>query len=157
MPEQSLELRDIHLPAEPGWFPPAPGWWLVLAAVLLGAVLVYFLIKYRKKQARFRQEAISLIEELLIRHENRELPAPEAIASISATLKRVAITLYGREQVAKLSGQDWLDFLDAHAKTSRFQTDDGRALVTSSYQADTTVSVQTVAALAKDWIREQRL
>ena len=32
-------LRDIHLPAEPGWFPPAPGWWLAVLDVLALAAL----------------------------------------------------------------------------------------------------------------------
>ena len=31
------QLRDIHLPAAPGWWPPAIGWWL-LAIVVAGAL-----------------------------------------------------------------------------------------------------------------------
>ena len=30
-----LPLRDVHLTAAPSWGPPAPGWWLVVAALVM--------------------------------------------------------------------------------------------------------------------------
>ncbi|MEP6880575.1 MAG: DUF4381 domain-containing protein, partial [Dokdonella sp.] len=38
MNQPGPELRDIHLPADPSWWPPAPGWW-ILAAILLGVTI----------------------------------------------------------------------------------------------------------------------
>ncbi|MGE0858472.1 MAG: DUF4381 family protein [Gammaproteobacteria bacterium] len=38
MAAPTLELRDIHLPAPVSWWPLAPGWWLLLIAVLLAAL-----------------------------------------------------------------------------------------------------------------------
>ena len=34
-PEQ-IPLRDLHLPEAIGWWPLAPGWWLVIAIALVG-------------------------------------------------------------------------------------------------------------------------
>ena len=51
-PATGPDLRDIHLPRRAGWWPPAPGWW-VLGAIVLAA-LVYLCVKlylYTKRQA----------------------------------------------------------------------------------------------------------
>ena len=41
MQENPLQqLRDVHLPLEPGWWPPAPGWWLLICICI---VAVFFL------------------------------------------------------------------------------------------------------------------
>lgn len=157
MPEQGLELHDIHLPAEPSWFPLAPGWWVLLAIIVASLALFFFVYKKRKRQAHFQNEAIALIENILIQYENKELTTPNAITSISAALKRIAIALHGREKVAKLSGAAWISFLDSTGKTPRFNTESGQALISSGYQAESNTPVQTIATLAKDWIKEQRL
>ena len=41
MDEKALPLRDLHLPEPVGWWPLAPGWWviLVIVATALGYVL----------------------------------------------------------------------------------------------------------------------
>ncbi|MGH8222486.1 MAG: DUF4381 family protein, partial [Woeseiaceae bacterium] len=31
MDPQQIPLRDLHLPEAVGWWPPAPGWWLLIA------------------------------------------------------------------------------------------------------------------------------
>ena len=45
----ALELRDIHLPMEPGYWPLAPGWWVL---IVLALILSYFIIK---KLAKIQQ------------------------------------------------------------------------------------------------------
>jgi len=37
-PDPLAPLRPLHLPDQIGWWPPAPGWWLLagVAAVVLG-------------------------------------------------------------------------------------------------------------------------
>ena len=41
-------LRDIHLPADPAWWPPAPGWWLLLGPALLAIAAAAILLRPRR-------------------------------------------------------------------------------------------------------------
>ena len=34
-PDLLAQLKDIHVPLEPLWWPPAPGWWLLCLVVLI--------------------------------------------------------------------------------------------------------------------------
>mgnify|MGYP001548978984 CR=1 FL=1 len=43
-------LKDIHEPAPPGLWPPAPGWWL-LAAIVLGALVALLVEWLRRRRA----------------------------------------------------------------------------------------------------------
>ena len=48
-PEQ-IPLRDLHLPEAIGWWPLAPGWWVVVALVAGG--LYYLFRLYLRTRAR---------------------------------------------------------------------------------------------------------
>jgi Domain of unknown function (DUF4381) len=61
--------------------------------------------------------------------------APEraaALVALVALLKRVALVAYAREQVAALSGDAWLTFLDRTGGTARFARGPGAVLAAVS-------------------------
>ncbi|MEO8809257.1 MAG: DUF4381 domain-containing protein [Rhodanobacter sp.] len=62
-------LRDIHLPADPSWWPPAPGWWL-LAIVLLMLLVVVVRRWRRSRRVRARQQQVlDELEQMVRRHQ----------------------------------------------------------------------------------------
>jgi hypothetical protein len=78
-----------------------------------------------------------------------------------AWLKRVALVAYAREQVAALSGNAWLTFLDRTGGTSRFTRGPGAVLAAVSSRPGLAAALDTaqVAALvttAQDWIQRHR-
>ncbi len=106
-----LQLRDIHLPAEVSWWPPAIGWWLL--AVLLVALLVMLFQRWRSNRSRPvlavcgpALDELSRLEQI-----HRHDPA-RLIREVSVLLRRSAMSLYGRHRVSGLSGDAWLAFLD---------------------------------------------
>ncbi len=61
-------LRDIHLPADPSWWPPAPGWWLLAALLLLALLATGWLWRRNRRAIHRRQRVLAELEQLADRH-----------------------------------------------------------------------------------------
>ncbi len=69
-------------------------------------------------------------------------------------LRRVALHRYAREEVASLSGEAWLAFLDgALGPDAPFQDGPGRVLGVGPYAPETLVETDALVALCERWIR----
>lgn len=149
------QLRDIHLPAALELWPPAPGWW-ILAALAVAALLVgiWFLFRRWQKQA-YRRESLKELETLYERYVADQDHAAY-LSGYSGLLKRVALTRYPRAEVASLSGEAWVRFLDESANTDEFSMGAGQALVASGYQREALVDVARLHTLARFWIKEHK-
>lgn len=117
--EQQLPLRDIHLPAEPGLWPPAPGWWL-LATILL-ALLVWFSIRWY--QRRQRQKQWRTMRQLWhnIQQDHQSHGDDSKLArDLSNLLRRFVRHQLKNPQAAGLSGEQWVVFLNKGLKEPVF-------------------------------------
>ncbi|MCB1720092.1 MAG: DUF4381 domain-containing protein, partial [Candidatus Competibacteraceae bacterium] len=104
------DLRDIHLPEPVSWWPPAPGWWLLVALSLVVVAGLLWLWRYRRRQTPRR---VALAELTRLRADFQRDGDGAAVATgISALLRRLALTHFPRGQVAGLVGDAWLQFLD---------------------------------------------
>lgn len=106
------ELRDIHLPDPIGWWPPAPGWW-ILACLL--AVALYFLWRFvqkhrQKVKTHYREDALQELE-IIVAQYKAEGDSAAYVQQVSALLKRVSLQCYPTEKIASLSGDSWAEFL----------------------------------------------
>jgi hypothetical protein len=137
------QLRDIHLPAPPSAWPPAPGWWLLGALALAALIAAGWLLR-RHLQRRARQRR--LIAEL-----DRLRPAsadadttPAYLAALSQFLRRLARAV--RSDAASLRGDDWIRFLDRHGDGFGAYAD---ALTDAAWRPKASVDVQALHALAR--------
>jgi hypothetical protein len=149
---QALQLRDIHLPAAPPFWPPAPGWWLVAAAALLVLAWLGRVALRRHRLRRQRQQALAALAQF-----ERDLASersPGALAQISIMLRRLALLRFPRRDVAALTGNNWLRFLDESGGGGRFLDGPGRVLATGPYQAvlPADTDVRELVALVRSWI-----
>lgn len=149
------QLRDIHLPAPISWWPPAPGWWLL--AVLAVAIVLGLVVMVRRRQRdNWRRSALLELAQLRQQYD-LQLSAPQAIVSrLSVLLRRVAISCFPREEVAMLSGDKWLAFLDRSMGEGRpFQSDKGRLLAVVPYVPDASIPADAMFelfTLCENWI-----
>ena len=145
--EQTLALRDIHPPGPPPAWPPALGWWLLLA-LAIGAAVALTLRGWRAWRARVRRRRI--LAELAQVGERAQGAA--LAGEVSALLKRVALSRFDHGQVAPLTGPNWLDFLDRHGGSGRFANGPGRVLAEGPYALAPEVQPQALLALAREWV-----
>lgn len=142
------ELAPAHAPPGPGWWPPAPGWW---AAALLGAVLIAlgFLAVRWWGQPRRRCGRAALRELRVIR--SSSMDGPPAARAIENLLRRYALALYGRETVARLTGNAWLEFASA-AGAERLSGEAGRSLLASAFGERAAADRESWLAAAAEFI-----
>lgn len=149
-------LRDIHDLDAISWWPPAPGWWIVFglaAAALLVAVLRYWL-RYSGLMPGWRGDArrqLRTLQKALRREEPRTVAG-----QLSTLLRRIAMARVGRRQAAGLSGDRWLNWLEANDSTGFNWTKRGRILLHAPYMPPArTVERKEVARLvsaARRWV-----
>lgn len=97
----ALPIADIHLQLAPGIWPLAWGWWLVIFLTLAILIFAFTLLYLRAKKNQAKKDAL------------RQLNGPSSLAEINALLKRAALSYFRRDQVAGLTGNRWLAFLDS--------------------------------------------
>lgn len=143
-------LRDIHAPAAPGFWPPAPGWIAVciLAAAAVLAATIVALRRWRAGQPR--REALASLRILRARHQ-AGASAAEVAAELSTLVRRVALARHPREEVAGLTGERWIAWLEsglpglgASART---------ALLDAPYARERSFDVPRALAACEHWIR----
>jgi hypothetical protein len=126
-------LRDIHGLDGVPWWPPAPGWWYVLAAIALVPVVIamgYWLANHGpwlgwRSDARRKLAALR-------RALPRENPR-EVAGRLSELLRRIAMARSGRRVAAGLTGETWLHWL-AEMDTSGFDWEKrGQVLLKAPY------------------------
>jgi len=159
----ALPLRDIHLPGPIGWWPPAPGWWLLVALGLV-ALALYGLYYVR---GRHRRAALRTMQRVRLALEQGAEPVA-CLQSVSTLLRRFAMTtaVSGDEpapaaadpDVPGLIGEPWLRYLDSRWQRDAFARGAGRRLLAAPYARPNSIArgeALELATLCNDWLIAQ--
>jgi hypothetical protein len=130
-------LRDIVIPDAPPFWPPASGVWVALAMIAATLIFVAWQLHTARQRNAYRKAGLML------------LGSAETAYDVSVVLKRVALAVFPREQVASLYGDDWAAFLHKTCPRSYF-----KALVSSDSSAE---PGEDLLGLAGTWIRYHRV
>lgn len=133
MDENAIPLRDLHLPDAISWWPVAPGWWGVLAIVV--AVLTYITWRLYKRwrfnaPRRFAIRELARIEAEYVQHRNPVMLGKQ----LSELLRRGMLAYAPRDEVAGLTGEAWLAWLDEDMPLPYFHTEGGKSLLKLPYR-----------------------
>lgn len=147
-----LPLRDIHLPTAVSWWPPAPGWWIVLGLCLLALLLLVWLIKHSQKII-FQDEARKEFEQLLQGYK-QHADRPQLLRDINALLRRTVLSYYPRKNVAGLTGKVWIEQLHSLSGTDIFDPQTQILLTQAAYMATPPEDLQPLIEQLKSWIEK---
>ena len=147
MNPDEIAIRDLHLPEAIGWWPLAPGWWFLIAVALTG---LYFLLRRMLRAhaagaaRRYALKQLAAYSAEYLKHGNGVL----FCSQLSELVRRTMLAYAPRGEVAGLTGEDWLAWLDRDLDRSHFTAGDGRALIEWPYRhRDSIVAKSDVAAL----------
>ena len=159
-PASLQNLNDIVLPEAVGWWPLANGWYYLFAVLLL---LLAWLI-YRMIQSwngnRYRRAALHQLQ-LLAKDIADKEKRDAGLRQIPVLLKRTALSVYPRNQIASLTGKHWLDFLNSKVSTDSFTDSTAGLLDKLSYSVGELNTVDTKAAdeilsACKHWLQHHQ-
>jgi Domain of unknown function (DUF4381) len=153
MPTAQLPLKDIHLPEAIGWWPPAIGWWLLPALIPLFMVFLYWFYKRlrRKNAIKTARKYLASIKE------NPALDNGKKLRELSMLIRRVAISITPRTEVASLTGRQWLAFLDKSVTGAPFSAGCGQLLTDGPYRNNppNELEISQLISLCEDWLKAQ--
>lgn len=147
-------LHPLREPAVIGWWPPAPGWWLLLAICLIGIALLAYVVLRKYRLNAYRRRAL---QQLLALHNGHRETGDDQhyIEQINALLKSVALAAYPRAEVAARHGESWRTFLNSNLPPER-QLDAG--FDHAVYQEGTPqLDTNRLHAAAQHWIKHHKV
>jgi len=106
------QLQPLILPTEPGAWPPAIGWWLLMLIVItLLVISIKTLVNYWRFEAVKRQSL-------------RKVKQTQCSDQLNRLLKITALHYFPNHHVAHLSGANWSTFLNHNLAPEHHQTCD---------------------------------
>ncbi len=131
-PEQ-IPLRDLHLPEAISWWPLAPGWWVVIGIALVGiGFLIRAWLRTRAHSAA-RRYALRQLDAIVQQYDEHKDPIAFG-AKLSELLRRTMLAYAPRLDVAGLTGDEWLRWLDQDLAQPVFSNGPGRHILDLPYR-----------------------
>ncbi len=151
MDEKISGLQELALPTPVSYMPQTIGWYILLAVLLVAMALLIRRWLQHRAANRYRRDALGRLDEI-VSHANE----PAAVAALPALVKRTALSFAPREDVAQLSGDAWLAYLDSTYGGNGFTTGPGKLLPALSYGSRAALppnQVEELFTLIREWIR----
>lgn len=144
-------LADIVTLPAVSWWPPAPAWYGVLGIMLVLASVGVMALWLQRWANAYRAAALAEL--------NRVGQDPQRVIHIAQILKRTALAAAPRQQVAALSGEGWVRWLNQTGNGVIFTEKSQAVLADHVYGAGqpTNQEIAALVSTARAWISRHRL
>ena len=161
-PDPLAALHPLRDPAAIGWWPLAPGWWLLIAlAVIAIAIVCYYLLKRHRANA-YRRVALQQLQDIRSQlgsaaEADADAEMQCAVADTNALLKSVALRVFPRHDIAALSGKAWLAFLNKSRQSESPDTAFSVGFANAAYRAQLPeLDTEQLFRASQSWIKRHR-
>lgn len=146
-PEMMLaQLAPLRAPSPIGWWPLAPGWWILIALALVTITWGLWRLRQRYQRRQYRRLALAQLSAMKDRG--------ASAAEINALLKAAALRCFAIDTVAALHGSSWRAFL---THTCPSLPTEGLELLDEIYQPEPAPASESLLTLAEFWIRRHEV
>lgn len=149
------QLKEIHIPAPITLWPPAPSVWVALLVMLILAWITLSLLSKKIRRGALKRTALTELRMI----KARALPEHERLNALATLVRRISISRFKQQDVASLSGVEWLTFLDRSfdpsGRANLFREGHGQLLGDARYAPETSLDIQQLTELQqliKRWV-----
>ena len=150
------QARDIEGLQEVSIWPLSLGWWLIIAIIvtILSVIIARHIRKtlYQKSWKYKVEKRLDKFSELL-----NDKNGKRVVSELNEIIKRIAIKEYGRIEVAKLNGKEWLKWLSQHDPKGFNWNKKGEILITYPYMPNDSIiknksEILSLIKTTKGWL-----
>jgi hypothetical protein len=144
------QLQDIHSAGQPGWWPPAPGWWVLAMILLLVLALVLRRTVNWLSVRRRRKAWLRALEDLNRQYDPVQHPH-EYLAGLNRLFRAVAVKAFPDTACARLQGEEWVAFI-VSLMPGQGAADKLGALASGPYEPLPNFEASSLNASASAWV-----
>ena len=155
MDPAEIPLRDIHLPEPIGWWPLAPGWWILFGLIVL-VVTIALIVRFWRKRRLVQRTALNELASIEISY--REHRDNHRLArELSKLARRTALALEPERASAAETGSDWSARLDELNKTGETSELIKTTLARAPYRPAESFDGDALLNAFRPWLANLRL
>lgn len=144
------QLNPVVAPPPVGLWPLAPGWWFLLALVVMALGILAVAAVRHHRANRYRRQALAELD---------ALPKDSNyVQQLARLLKRTAITAYpeAQDRLPGLFGMRWLTFLNSTCPKPAFNEAEAILLTNAIYRPSTPADSAVLEQSVRYWIGHHR-
>lgn len=152
LPDLMALMHDLVWPEPVAMVPQTHGWWVLMGWSLAVIWMIARRLLLRRRAGRYRRQALAQLKSIAAGAGD---DPTSAAAQIAGLLKRTALAVYPREQVASLYGVDWADFLSETCGGDAAVERAAGQFAAAPYRGD--VDGRELVGPARRWIKRHRV